>query len=208
MTGDVILPPVDHIDQPVGDIAVHRAAGQQMLGAVDFGCLGEHPGAAMAHQQIDGGAQGRVRRDPRIGVGTAAFEAQDQFAGGHGLAPGAVDFGQHLVDPRAGRLDGGLGAAGILDGHGMRRGAQAGPLGIDEMPHLGDLAAETDEQHAAEVGMPRIARQAALEHLHAGAAAGHAAARAVGDRHHAVDMGIGGQRVAAITIRHVTRHRG
>src|SRR5690606_17021456 len=55
------------------------------------------------------------------------------------------------------------------------------------------LAAETHHQYAGEVRMPRIASDGALQRLVAFAAGAHAAAAAVGQRHHAIDVGELGQ---------------
>ena len=53
----VVLPPLDPRRRALADFARHGAARQQMLGAVDFGRLRKDRRAAVAHEQIDGGAE-------------------------------------------------------------------------------------------------------------------------------------------------------
>jgi hypothetical protein len=50
-------------DELLADFGRHRAARQQVLGAVDLGRLGQDGGAAVRHQQVDGRAQRRVGAD-------------------------------------------------------------------------------------------------------------------------------------------------
>ena len=59
------------------------------------------------------------------------------------------------------------------------------------------LAAESDDQHAGEVGMARIAAERAAQDRHAVALRVHAAAAAVRQRDHAVDVGKRGERARA-----------
>ena len=55
---------------------------------------------------------------------------------------------------------------------------------------LVDLAAEADHQHAAEIRVPGIAGQRAVQHHHAVTGGAHAASLAVDDRHETVDARI------------------
>ena len=65
---------------------VARAPGEQVLGAVDLGRLGQHGGAAVAHEVVDGGAERRVGGDAGVAVRAAALQGERQLAGGDGLA--------------------------------------------------------------------------------------------------------------------------
>ena len=67
------------------------AAGEQMLGAIDFRRFGEDAGAAMLDQDIDGRAQRRIGGDAGIAVRAAALQRHDQFGGVAGLALHVVD---------------------------------------------------------------------------------------------------------------------
>ena len=62
-------------DELFADCARHRAARQQVLGAVDLRRLGQDRGAAVAHEQVDGGAERRIGGDAGIAVGAAALQA-------------------------------------------------------------------------------------------------------------------------------------
>ena len=59
------------------------------------------------------------------------------------------------------------------------------------------LAAEADDEHGREVRVAGVAGDRAAQHVHAVAFARHAAAGPVGQRHHAVDVGIVGQQALA-----------
>ena len=63
---------------------------------------------------------------------------------------------------------------------------------------LDDLAAQADQQHAAEVRVGRRAPERAAQDVEAFAGSGHAAAAGVGDRHDAVDIGKAVQQAAAV----------
>ena len=61
-----------------------------MLGAINLRRFGEAGGAAVADQEIRGGAERWIGADPRIGVRTATFEAQDKLAGRNRFAGATV----------------------------------------------------------------------------------------------------------------------
>ena len=67
-------------------------------------------------------------------------------------------------------------------------------LRAQQRADLVGLAAQADDQHAGEVRVPRVAAERAAQQVHALAVRVHAAARAVGQRDHAVDVGEGRQR--------------
>ncbi len=185
-----------------------------MLGAVDLRRLAEHGAAAVAHQQIDRGAERRIGRDARIAVGAAALQRQGDVARRQGLARDLVGFGQHRLDARHALAHGLGGAAGVLDGEGMQPRAGLEPFGLEQAVDLVGFAAEPEHQHAGEVGMARVARDGAAQGVHRLAFARHAAAVPVHQRDHAVDVGEVGERAAAEMIGDVARrgrravHRG
>ena len=172
------------------DLAVARAAGEQMLGAVDLGRLGQHGGAAVAHQHVDGGAERRIGGDAGVAVRAAALERERQLAGGDGLALHVVGARQHLLDAGDAGLDGFPRAAGVLDGHGAEVVALDQAVLVLQARDLEHLAAEADDQRGGEVGVAGIAPLRALERLVALALGGQPAAGAVHERDDAVDVGI------------------
>ena len=78
MACGVLLPPVDAIDEALGDFGARGAAGEEMFGAVDLGGFGEDGGAAVADEDVDGGAESGVGADAGVGVGAAALEAENE----------------------------------------------------------------------------------------------------------------------------------
>jgi hypothetical protein len=185
----VVLPPLDARDQLFAHFAFHRAAGQQVLGAVDLGRLAQDGGAAVRHQQVHRGAQRRVGADAAVAVRAAALQADGDVRRAAGFALHRIGLRQHLLDQRNAFFHRLACAAGVLDVEDLAGFAFAqaavGQPGVD----LVGLAAQAHHQHAPEVGMGGIAGQRALQDLHAHALGVHAAAGAVGQRHHAVDMG-------------------
>ena len=117
-----------------------RAARQQMFGAVDFRRFRQDGGAAMAHQQIDRGAQRRIGRDARIAVRTAALQ-REQSGGWPARVSRLIlfGFGQDRLDAGDAFAHRFHGAAFFLDGVGgelvaalracaPRAGSQSGSL--------------------------------------------------------------------------------
>jgi hypothetical protein len=80
--GGVALPPADDVDQLLADLAALGAAGQQVLGAVDFRRLRQAGRAAVADQQVDGLAEGGIGGDAGIAVRAAALEARQSSEAG------------------------------------------------------------------------------------------------------------------------------
>ncbi len=100
------------------------------------------------------------------------------------------------------------GAADVLDGEGLERRPVGDAVILLQPVDLQHLAAQPDQQDGAEIRVCRRAPQRALEDLEAFAAARHAAAAGVGDRHDAVDMGKVAQQSAALgRFGDVPRHR-
>jgi len=71
----------------------------------DLGDLGEHHRRAVAHQQVGGEAEGRVRRDAGEGIAATALHSQHQGGGRAGLAPPLVELVQAPLGQRHDSLD-------------------------------------------------------------------------------------------------------
>ena len=102
----ILLPPFDPLDQLFADLAADRAAGQQMLGAIDLRGFGENAGAAMADQQVDRRAQAGVGGHAGIGVRTAALQGQGDLARRAGFAHRGIGRRQHVLDKPGAPIDG------------------------------------------------------------------------------------------------------
>ena len=107
---------------------------------------------------------------------------------------------QHRLDARDALGDGLPGAAGRLDGHGLEMVALDQAVVVLHAVDLEHLAAEPDHQRAAEIGMRGIAPLGALQHVEALALRRHAAAGAVHERHHAVDLRIVVEHAGAVDL--------
>ena len=142
-------------------------------------------------------AQRRVGGDAGITVGAAALQRQRQVAGRQGPAGDVVDLGQQRLDPADAFAGGGGGAAHVLDADGDDAGSRFQAGGLHQRVDLVHLAAEAEQDHRGEVRVAGVAGDGPAQRVHHLAAAGHAAAVAVGQRDDAVDVGIGGQRGAA-----------
>ena len=82
VAGGVLLPPVDAVDEALGDLGRGGAAGEEVFGAVDLRGFGEDGGATVADEDVDGCAEGGVGADAGVGVGASALEAEDEFGCG------------------------------------------------------------------------------------------------------------------------------
>ena len=147
------LPPMDHVDELLADLAGRGAARQEVLGPVDLGRLRQDRGAAVPHQQIGRGPERRIGRDARIAVRAAALQRQHQFGRRQGLAPGRVGGRHHVAQPRHTGLDGLPGAAGLLDRHGLEVFALREAVFALHAADLEHFAAEPDHQHPGDVGV-------------------------------------------------------
>ncbi len=94
------------------------------------------------------------------------------------------------------------GAALLLD-H-QRRDQLAGfdAFGHEHRAHLIGLATQSDDDDAGEVGVLNEPAEGPAQLLHAVAVVLDAAAEAVGDRHHAVDIRTVGQRIVPREVLH------
>ena len=167
------------------------AAGEEVLGAVDLGGLGEDGGAAVADEDVDGCAEGGIGADAGVGVGAAALEAEDEVGSGDGCAGDLIGLLEEFEDGGDSLLDGAGGAPLLLNGAGAQGVGGAGEG--DERLDLVGLAAEAEEEDAGEVGVGGVADEDAAEEVGGFAVFGHAAAGAVGDGDDAVDVGVGAE---------------
>ena len=167
----------------------HRAAREQVLGAVNLGCFAQDGGTAVSHQQVHRCAQCRVGTDAGVTVGAAALQADGDVRSAAGLALDGVSARQHLLNECNAFVHRLARAAAVLDVEDAKvlaffERAVRQP-GID----LVGLAAQADHQHASKVDVGGVAGQSALQNFHAQAITVHAAAGAVCQRHHAVHVG-------------------
>lgn len=160
-----------------------------MFGAVDFRGLGQQGRAPPGDQPVDRRAERGVCGNARIAVRPAALQPDRQLRCTDGGPPVRIHDGEEFDDQFLAAPDGSDGPTLVLDRHGFEAGAGFQPLDIKHARDLVRLATETDQQHAPEIGMPRIAAERPAQHHHSFSLGIHAAARAVGDRHDAIDMG-------------------
>jgi len=118
------------------------------------------------------------------------LQADDDLAGRYGLSLPARRLVEHRLDDLDATRDARAGAAGFLHHQLGKIIAQFEVLLLDQLVDLVVLAAEPDEQDAGEIRMARIAGERSAQHTHRHRAVGHAAARLVGQRHHAIDTRI------------------
>ena len=112
-------------------------------------------------------------------------------------------FAHHLVGVRKHFLHDGdtlgnrlAGTAGILDAVSAQQRSLFEMLGTQQRVDLVRLASQPNDQHAGKVGVARITAQRAAQNLHAFALDVHAAAAAVRQRNHTINVGKIGERAA------------
>ncbi len=179
-----------------------------MLGPIDFRGLGEHGRAAMLNQKRRRRAEGGVSRHARIGVRAAALQRQGQLAHWNRLSHRLARLRQHVGNQSQATLDGLTGPASILKRHGLKLGSALEPVGLQQEIDLVHLAAETDHENTREVRMLGKAPEHALEVRVSLARPGHAAARRVGQRDHAVDCRMLGHELVGHRVGDVFSRRG
>ncbi len=182
--------------------------GQQMLGAVDLRRLGQHSGAALSDEQVAGIAQRRVGGDAGPRIRTAALQRHRQLRHRAGLALGVVDEGQHRLDLGDAHVHRAAQTGHILDVHGRESRPLLEPVGFQQPVDLVHLAAEADHDDAAHVRVAGVAPHHALQCGEAFAGAGHAAAGAVREGDHAVDVRVLGQLLGREVRGDLVRGRG
>ena len=147
----------------------------------------------MAHQDVHGRAQAGVGGDAREAVRAAALQPDLEVAGAHGGAPCFVGDGQHFLNGADARFNRGAGAAHVLHHHGAQQLAFSQALRIDQRIDLVALTPQAHDEHARQVGVARVARQRAAQHVKVFAGGRHAAAAGLGKGGHAIHVGVGGQ---------------
>ena len=134
----------------------------------------------------------------------------------HALAPRVVDPRQHLGHQLAGGFDRLARAAHVLHAeHGRTprvAGARAADLHqlliVEQVTERGRFAAQADQHIAADIRMPGHAAHHAIERGVPLAAELHSAAAAVREGHHAIDVGIGLERLGIESGRDILADRG
>ena len=144
----------------------------------------------MAHEVVDRRAQRRIGGNAGIAVRTAALQGEDEIGGETCLALRLCDLRQHRPDGVDARHHGLLGAADLLDRHRAERVGFLQPIGLLETRDLEAFAAEPHHHHAADIGIDSVSPLRALQDLVALAFHVERAAAAMGERDHAVDVGI------------------
>ena len=103
---DVPLPPADAFEQLVGHFFRAGAAGEQVFGAKNLRSLRKNGGSAAGDNHVGCVAEGRVGRDSRVAIRSAAVGSQHDFAGRDRLAPHVIDTRQQLGDAADAHFDG------------------------------------------------------------------------------------------------------
>ncbi len=122
-----------------------------MLGAVNFGGLGENGGAAVADEQISGSAQGGVGGNAGIPIGAATLQGEHQFRSGNCLASGHVYSRQHFADASNAGLYSFASAAALLNGHSLEGIALADAVKLLHSPDLEHFATKADEKNTGQI---------------------------------------------------------
>ena len=202
-------------DQLLTDVAADGPARQEVLGPIDLGRLRQDGGAAIIHEDVGRGPERRIGRDARIAVRPAALQRQHQFGGWDRLAPRRIGGRHHAAQPGHAALDRLLRAAGVLDRHGLEMLALAQAVFGLHATDLENFAAETDEEHAGDVGVRRVTPLGPLQGFETRALVGHATAGAMHQRDDAVDIRVIAENAGALDLfgheaghRSGTVHRG
>ena len=197
-----------------GDIGIDGARRELLHRVAHLGGFGEHHGGTRAHQQVGAIADGRIRRDAGEGVAAAALHADHQLAGGHRLAAALVQAFQvrnrllhHGFDDVHEAL-----VLFVLEPHDIEAAAVGGDRdrsGWQQALGLQLLAAQAEHHHlAAEVRVGGDVAQGADRDHRIGRVDGDAAAVAVLQRQHAVDVGVLRQQLGADALGRDARHAG
>ncbi len=149
---------------------------------------------------------------PGIAVRAAALQRQHQLRGGHAVSRFALRrrSGASSLIALDARLDGLLGAAGLLDGHACWKvSLSISPYSSFMRPIWNTSQPRPTMSDAGEIGVGGIAPLGALQDVEALARRPHAAAGAVHERDDAVDVGIVGEDAGALDLLgHEARDRG
>src|SRR5690606_7076359 len=152
----------------------------------------------------------RVGGDAGEGVAAATLHADHQFRGRHRFAATLVEHLQAILDHAHDLLDhAGETAAGVLQAEQpvLLVHAVGELIAIHQLVGLQLLAAQADHQRlAAEIGVATDVVQGANRHHGVRRVDRHAAAVAVRQRHHIVDVGVPGQDFLAHALDHVIEH--
>jgi len=150
VVGEVALELVHQPDDAVEHPAVGRARHQQVFGAEDLGDLGQDRAASRPGHRIADPPDQRIGGEPAQSVGAAALDPDDELAQRQPLPPGLCGAGDEGLDELEAALDlVALTLSGEREDVGARRLGDRG----EERVELVRLAPETDDQHAAGIGV-------------------------------------------------------
>ncbi|MNO69093.1 hypothetical protein D3C76_599420 [compost metagenome] len=196
----VAVVPVHLTHQRLGHVLVLGAGGEHVDGVAHFGHFRKQHGRASAYQQVRGVAQCRVGGDAGERIAAATLHAQDQLAGGHRFAAALVEFFQAGFSQRHDLFDHFAEAqAGILQAVQPRvTEVYRRIVVMHDLAGLQFFAAQADDQRfATKVGVARQVAHGADRDVGIAGIDRHAAAVAVGDGDHVIDVGVLGQQFLA-----------
>ena len=126
----------------------------------------------------------------------------------HRRARHAVGFGQHFFHRSHTSGDGLGGAAFVLHDKGFKTQAFLQLLFLEQFADLIAFTTEAHHQRTGEIGMTNVSGHGPAQQVHRLAGHFHAAAGAVGKRHHAVDVRIIGQAFGCEIFSDLVHHGG
>ena len=191
----MVEPPVEPGDQRVPHLRAGHALQQQRLRTEDLGRLREDRGAALAHDCVRHPADQRIGGDAGPAVAAAAFERQRQPGQGLRAAAAGVHLWEQPLNRRDPGLDRAAEAAFTLDGEPRDARRGQGDVADQGRARIGRrrLAAQPDEEDAADVGIDRQVGERTREIALPQAVRRQRATAVVDDRDDAVDVLEAGQ---------------
>ncbi|CUX10688.1 hypothetical protein AGR7C_Cc10070 [Agrobacterium deltaense Zutra 3/1] len=209
ITGGIVAPPVDALQELLGDGRGDGALRKEVFSAVNLRRLREDRGAAVADDEVGGITQSRVGGNAGITIRTAAFQRHLQFGKRLLRAAGGVDHRQHGLDLGNCRIDRLAGAAVLLDRHGAQPLTLFHLVMFENGRDLVGFTTEADQQNAAEIRMAGVALNGADQQAVTFRFRIQRTAAAMGQRHDAIDI-VETIKAALLVeiIRDVTRNRG
>ena len=117
-------------------------------------------------------------------------------------------LGQHIGDQAQAAFDGLAGPTGILKRHGLELWSPLKPIGLKQEVDLIHLATKADHENTGEIRVLGKTPEHALEVGVSLTRAGHAAARRMGQRDHAVDRRVLCHQVIGHRVGDILRRRG
>jgi len=201
----VVSPPLQFVEQLARHGFGLGTFGEELLGSVQLGGLGQDRNASACDDPIGSDPQGRISRDSGVAVGATTLRRQNKLAGRDGRSPQRIDLRQQFADELNAAADGGSRAAGILNR--QHRDILDMRLAIGRVPsHAWQLnqllmflkmsecvlfATQADEDIGSDVRVPCDAAENAAQSPMLDPFIRHAAAAVVVERDNAIHIGIG-----------------